>query len=66
MANACGLEAHRKRLEKEENKKLYTDSLAAYFAKLVGAKPRGKETVSEQDERGAFVRQPNYFIKPIT
>lgn len=27
--------------------------------------PRPKETKSEIDERGAFIRQPNAFIKPF-
>jgi putative glutathione S-transferase len=40
--------------------------LATYFANEVEVRPRGRETVSEQDEQGAFVRQPNYFTKPIT
>ena len=66
MANACGLQAHKKKIEQEENQKLYNDTLAEYFARLSNVKPRGKETVSEQDERGAFVRQPNYFTAPIT
>lgn len=69
MANACGLAAHRAKVEAEKKaseKIRYTDELAAYFAKEAGVQPRGKETVSEQDERGAFVRQPNYFTAPIT
>lgn len=44
----------------------YTDDVAAFLAKEAEVQPRGKETVSEQDERGAFVRQPNYFTAPIT
>ena len=66
MSQACGIQAHRENLEKEENRKLYNDTLAEYFAKISNVKPRGKEIVSEQDERGAFVRQPNYFTKPLT
>ena len=66
MAELCGIVAHKKKIQQEENKKLYNDTLAEYFAKISGVKPRGKETVSEQDERGAFVRQPNYFTKPLT
>lgn len=44
----------------------YTDNIATHFANKVGVRPRGKETISEQDEQGAFVRQPNYFTNPIT
>ena len=66
MADACGLQAHKLKLEKEDNRKLYNDTLAEYFAKISNVKPRGKETIIEQDERGAFVRQPNYFTKPVT
>ena len=43
----------------------YTDAEAEEHAKAVGAKPRPKETISEIDERGAFIRQPNAFIKPF-
>lgn len=69
MANACGLAEHRAKVETQKaanNKAEYTDNLATYFAGIAGVKPRGRETVSEQDERGAFVRQPNYYTKPIT
>lgn len=50
----------------EKNKLKYTDALATFFANQADVKPRGRETVSEQDEQGAFVRQPNYFTSPIT
>lgn len=50
----------------ENNKLKYTDALATFFANQSDIKPRGRETVSEQDEQGAFVRQPNYFTSPIT
>lgn len=43
----------------------YTDEDAERYAKEVGANPRPKETISEIDERGAFIRQPNAFIKPF-
>lgn len=65
MANACGIQAHKEKIE-QEDRKLYNDTLAEYFARISNVRPRGKETVSEQDERGAFVRQPNYFTNPIT
>lgn len=65
--NTCGIEEHRAKAGAENKEKVkYTDELAEYFAKETGVKPRGKETVSEQDEQGAFVRQPNYFTAPIT
>jgi len=64
---SCGIAAHRKKVEEAKSDEIvYTDNLAEYFAHEVGAKPRGRETISEQDERGAFVRQPNYFIDRIT
>lgn len=44
---------------------IYTDAEAEEHAKEVGANPRPKETISEIDERGAFIRQPNAFIKPF-
>ncbi len=43
----------------------YTDQEAEEHAKEVGVDPRPKETISEIDERGAFIRQPNAFIKPF-
>ncbi len=63
---SCGIQAHKKKVEENTNKVKYDDNIAQFFAEEVGAKPRGKETVSEQDERGAFVRQPNYFTAPIS
>ena len=64
---SCGIAAHREKIKNEnEGQVKLDDNLVEYFAKQVGVKPRGKETVSEQDERGAFVRQPNYFTAPIT
>lgn len=43
----------------------YTDEEAEAYAKAAGVNPRPKETVSEIDERGVFVRQPNSFIQPF-
>ena len=43
----------------------YTDEEARQHAEEVGVNPRPKETRSEIDERGAFIRQPNAFIKPF-
>lgn len=63
---SCDFRAHQQKTEVKNEGIVYDDNLAEYFAQEVGAKPRGRETISEQDERGAFVRQPNYFIQPIT
>ncbi len=63
---SCDISAHRKKLENKNEGLVYDDNIAELFAREVGAKPRGRETISEQDERGAFVRQPNYFIENIT
>lgn len=49
--------------EIEEN--IYTDEEAELHAKEVGVDPRPKETNSEIDERGAFIRQPNAFTVPF-
>ena len=43
----------------------YTDELAEKYAVETGAAARPKETISEIDERGAFIRQPNAFIQPF-
>ena len=43
----------------------YTDEEAEAHAREVGVDPRPKETISEIDERGVFVRQPNAFIQPF-
>ena len=58
MANACGL-------FRTEEQAVYTDELAEQFAKEAGVSPRPQETRSEIDDRGAFIRQPNAFIKPF-
>ena len=57
--DACSIQAHRNKVEKTE----YTDEVAEKFAKEVGARPRPQETKSEIDERGVFIRQPNYFTQ---
>ena len=44
---------------------IYTDEEAQRHAEEVGVPPRPKETKSEIDERGAFIRQPNAFIRPF-
>ncbi|MGN0480914.1 MAG: glutathione S-transferase C-terminal domain-containing protein [Lachnospiraceae bacterium] len=44
---------------------IYTDAEAQEHANEVGVKARPKETISEIDARGAFIRQPNAFIKPF-
>lgn len=51
--------------EKEELINSYTDEKAESYAAKVGAAPRPNETISEIDERGAFIRQPNTFIQPF-
>jgi len=43
----------------------FTDELAEKFALERGVRPRPNETISEIDERGVFVRQPNSFITPF-
>ena len=43
----------------------YTDELVEKYAVETGAAARPKETISEIDERGAFIRQPNAFIQPF-
>ncbi len=55
--NACALSP--------EKFDIYTDEEARAHAKEVGVDPRPKETKSEIDDRGAFIRQPNAFVKPF-
>lgn len=43
----------------------YTDEEAEAYAQEVGVNPRPNETISEIDETGAFIRQPNAFIQPF-
>ncbi len=57
MANACSIFRN--------NKAPYTDEIAEKYAKEVGAKPRPQEIKDEIDERGAFIRQANAFIRPF-
>ncbi|MBO4390357.1 MAG: glutathione S-transferase C-terminal domain-containing protein [Lachnospiraceae bacterium] len=54
MGNACDIGA--------QLLKNYTDEEAEQHAQEVGVDPRPKETISEIDARGAFIRQPNAFI----
>ena len=61
MSNACDISLHRSQIAGGE----YTDAEAEQHAKEVGAKPRPHETIDEIDETGAFIRQPNSFIKPF-
>ncbi|MDR0999444.1 MAG: glutathione S-transferase C-terminal domain-containing protein [Clostridiales bacterium] len=49
----------------EEALNSYTDELAEQYAKEVGVDPRPNETISEINESGAFIRQPNAFIQPF-
>ena len=63
---SCGLENKVNIVNKENAINLeYTDDLAEQFAIETGAAARPRETVSEIDERGAFIRQPNAFIQPF-
>lgn len=48
-----------------ENENIFTDEEAELRAQQVGVSPRPKETLNEIDDRGAFIRQPNAFIKPF-
>ncbi len=43
----------------------YTDEEARLHAEEAGVDPRPQEVREEIDERGAFIRQPNAFIKPF-
>ncbi|MCD7857270.1 MAG: glutathione S-transferase C-terminal domain-containing protein [Clostridiales bacterium] len=52
-------------LTAEELLRSYTDEEAEAHAQEVGVDPRPRETVSEIDETGAFIRQPNAFIHPF-
>ena len=66
---ACGIQAHKEKV-KEENKDLYTDEVADYLAKITNTRPKPKAIggiaiFDEIDEKGFWVRQPNYLIKPF-
>ncbi len=58
MANACSLIDY-------QNGQTYTDEEARLHAEEVGVPPRPKETLDEIDARGAFIRQPNAFVRPF-
>ena len=60
----CNIFEHKKKVLNDGSVD-YTDEEAELHAKEVGVDPRPKETRSEIDERGAFIRQPNAFIKPF-
>ena len=49
----------------EELLNSYTYQEAEEHAREVGVDPRPNENISEIDERGAFIRQPNAFIQPF-
>lgn len=57
MANACSI--------RRTTNRPYTDEDAERYALEVGADPRPQEVKSEIDERGAFIRQANAFIRPF-
>ncbi len=67
MSNCCEFTP----IENEDVKKKevsideYTDEEAEAHAREVGVDPRPNETLTEIDERGAFIRQPNAFIQPF-
>lgn len=60
---SCGF--NEQEISAEELLQSYTDEEAEAYAKEVGVNPRPNETISEIDETGAFIRQPNAFIKPF-
>lgn len=57
----CGFDSVEQSAEELLNE--YTDEVAERYAKEVGVNPRPNETISEIDETGAFIRQPNTFIQ---
>ncbi len=64
---ACGLEAHRKKVEEEKkalNKIEYTEQLAEYFGKISNSKKR-PIIKDEIDEKGFWIRQKNSLITPF-
>ena len=67
MALACGIQAHREKVNKENNKTKveYTDNLAEYFAEETGVKPRSTIQNGEINEKGYWIRQVNYFTTPF-
>ena len=63
MAISCDISA---RVKNSGNGSVgYTDAEAEAHAREVGVDPRPRETLEEIDARGAFIRQPNAFIKPF-
>ncbi|MCR5822867.1 MAG: glutathione S-transferase C-terminal domain-containing protein [Lachnospiraceae bacterium] len=63
---SCGIAAHRAKVKAEaERKPAYTDELADYLAGLNNTKPRPTITQGEIDEKGYWVRQPNFLITPF-
>lgn len=67
MSNSCNLECGLNPQNGDQNPETveYTDEEAEAHAKEAGVSPRPKETISEIDARGVFVRQPNAFIQPF-
>jgi putative glutathione S-transferase len=63
MANTCEFIPGGKRAVAAAES--YTDAEAEAHAKEAGVDPRPRETISEIDARGAFIRQPNAFITPF-
>lgn len=61
--SCCGINAQE--VSAKELLSSYTDEEAEAYAKEVGVNPRPNETISEIDETGAFIRQPNAFIQPF-
>lgn len=61
----CGFDSNINEVKAEELLQSYTDEEALAHAQEVGVNPRPNETISEIDETGAFIRQPNAFIKPF-
>ena len=64
---SCGIAAHRAKVKAEAEKKNveYTDEIADYLAGLNNTKPRPTITQGEIDEKGYWVRQPNFLITPF-
>ena len=66
---ACGIQAHKKKVNNEK-KDSYTDEVADYLAKITNTRPKpksigGVSIFDEIDEKGFWVRQPNYLITPF-
>ena len=62
MANTCEYIPGKKRTPAPAD---YTDVEAEAHAREAGVDPRPRETISEIDARGAFIRQPNAFVTPF-